>query len=201
MTFKEIQDAVILDRFTELQRGAVKFAINSRYGRVWALEPWAFKRDAVTFSLLTGQSSITLEDLGLQKVDGVWSDIGNDWEGMYSDRPEDFYTYANQTGGRQYAFTVLNNEIRFDRALTSNTNFVAVGELKWQPLVEDTDVPLLPEEYQYALVQGAAADMLLREADPTWQAEEKQWTDQIVELRLAYMGNTRQTQTAYPSWP
>jgi hypothetical protein len=75
VTFKEIQDAVLLDRFNETQRAAIKFAINSRYGRVWAQEPWAFKRVWVDHSLSAGEDSFTLADVGLQTVEAVFTDL------------------------------------------------------------------------------------------------------------------------------
>lgn len=201
MNFLEIQNAVLLDRFSEAQRNAVKDQINSRYGRVWALEPWSFKRTSVEYMLPAGDDDITLTQLGLQKVDAVYKGRANGFEKLYGDRPENFNTYAMTTGGRFYAFTVVGDTIVFERPPTTGETITVIGELKWTPLVNDGDIPLLPREYHYALVQGAASDMLIREADPTWQGEEKQWTDQIVEMRLAYMGNTRALQGAYPPWP
>lgn len=200
MTYKEIQDAVLLDRFDETQRAAIKFAINSRYGRLWALEPWSFKRALVSFAVSAGDSEFTLTELGLQKVEAVFSDLPSDFTRMYADRPEMALQWAETSSGTSAAYTLMGDTLRLDRPPTSATDLLVVGQKKWAPLVNDSDVPLIPAEYHFALVVGAAADMLLREADPTWQGEEKSFNDQVNEMRMSYMSNM-QTQTAYPSWP
>lgn len=201
MNFLEIQNAVKLDRFNESQRAAIKDAINSRYGRLWALEPWSFKRALVSHSLSVDEDEFTLADVGLQKVEGIWSDLPSDFSRLYSDRPEFALDWSDANGGTSAAFTLIGNTIRMDRPVVSATELQILGELLWEPLVADGDIPLIPLEYHYALVQGAAADLLLREADPTWQSEEKQYTDQVNEMRVAYMSNQRMARSAYPSWP
>jgi hypothetical protein len=201
VTFKQIQDAVLLDRFNETQRAAVKFAINSRYGRMWAVEPWSFKRALVSYSMPYDGDEVTLSDLGLQKVDAVWSDLPSSFTRLYSDRPEFAIDWADENRGTSSAFTLIGNTVRLDRPVSAATDLLALGQLKWVPLVDDTDVPLIPEEYHFALVQGGAADMLLRESDPTWQGEEKGFTDQVNEMRLSYLSNQSMPRMAYPAWP
>ncbi len=201
MTFLEMQEAVLLDRFDERQRAPIKDAINSRYGRLWALEPWSFKRIIVEHSLLSGEDSVTLTDLGLQKVETVWSDLPSDLTRLAADRPELIYQHASTTSGTPYGFSIVGDTVYLDRPLSSNATLAFIGEAKWTPLVADGESPLIPAEYHMAIVAGAAADMLLREADPTWQGEEKLFVDQVNEMKLSYMSNLRMAQTAYPSWP
>jgi hypothetical protein len=201
MTFKEIQDDVLLDRFDETQRGAVKSAINSRYGRMWAVEPWTFKRALVSHNLSADDDSFTLADVGLQKVESIHSNLPSDFSRWYSDRPEMALDWASENAGISNAFTVIGNTVRLDRPLSSGAAIWILGQLKWERLVDDNDVPLIPEEYHGALVQGAASDMLLREADPTWQGEEKMYQEQVAEMRLSYLSNQPLARTAYPSWP
>jgi hypothetical protein len=201
MTFKEIQDAVLLDRFNETQRAAIKFAINSRYGRVWAQEPWAFKRVWVDHSLSAGEDSFTLADVGLQTVEAVFTDLPSSYRRMYSDRPELARDTASVNAGVTAAFSLVGDTIILDRSISAATDFQVLGHLAWTPLVDDTDVPLLPLEYHFALVTGAAADMLLRESDPTWQGEEKSYNDQVQEMQKAYMSQQPMARSAYPAWP
>ena len=201
MTFKEIQDNVLLDRFNETQRAAVKQKINSRYGRMWALEPWSFKRVLVEHSLLSGEDEITLAELGLQRVEVIYTDVPSDFTRLYGDRPENALSWASENNGIQGAFTMIGDTIRLDRPGSTASNLLIIGEQKWVPMVGDLDEPLIPAEYHGAIVDGAAADMLLREADPTWQGSQQSYTDQVGEMRYAYMSNHRLVQSAYPSWP
>ncbi len=201
MTYKEIQDAVILDRFNESQRAAIKFAINSRYGRMWALEPWSFKRALVSYTMPLSASTVTLAALGLQKVESIHTDLPASFTRLYADRPEMALDWSDTTGGHSYAFTLIGDSIRLDRPSLTSNDLQILGQLKWSKLVNDADVPLIPEEYHFALVPGAAADMLLRESDPSWQGEEKSFNDQVAEMRLSYMSNQTMARSAYPAWP
>lgn len=201
MNFLEIQNDVLLDRFNESQRAAVKVRINSRYGRLWALEPWSFKRALVTHSPATDATQVTLATLGLQKVEGIWSDLPANFTKLYGDRPELALNWQDTVQGTMYGYTLIGDTIKFDRPVRASTDLQILGELKWTPLVADIDIPFIPVEYHPALSAGAAADMLLREADPTWQGEEKSFNDQVNEMRLSYMSNQRMAQAAYPSWP
>jgi hypothetical protein len=205
MTFKEIQDAVILDRFNETQRSAIKFAINSRYGRVWALEPWSFKRVQVPVPILPGLNEVSLEALGLQSVEAVHtyssaSQLQFDrLSAMYPDRfVEERYLGGND---KPYSWSIHTGALRVNSTALLGYTVYALGQKKWVPLVDDTDEPLLPEEYHFILVVGAAADMLLRESDPTWQGEEKAYNDQVNEMMRSYMSQQPMARTAYPAWP
>ncbi len=203
MTYKEIQDAIILDRFNETQRAAIKFAINSRYGRMWALEPWSFKRGFV-YTAVGASGSFSLEDVGLQKVETIHRPLAGSsgrYAALESTRPELSAGDWVSQPGTPVGFTVSNGEVVMDKGFVPNTSVAVFGELAWQPLVDDTDVPLIPQEYHFALVSGGAADMLLRESDPSWQGEEKSFNDQMAEMRISYMSQQRTAHTAYPAWP
>ncbi len=201
MNYLEIQNQVMLDRFSEQQRTAIKFAINSRYGRVWALEPWSFKRSLVSLNVAALDDRFTLAEVGLQKVEAIWSDLPSDFTKLLSDRPELALDWADTNSGNASAFSLIGNTVRLERPVTSSTDLLVLGQLLWTPLVADTDVPLIPLEYHGMLVAGAAADMLLRESDPTWQGEQQSYNDQVNEMRMSYMNVQPLARSAYPSWP
>ncbi len=206
MNFLEIQDAVKLDRFSETQRAAIKFAINSRYGRVWAMEPWTFKRTVVTATVLANSHIVSLESLGLQDVISMYFQQTTDrpYEELLNIRPEDWIeTYGGLPNASPAAFTIQGGLIRTRTNAPTNVDrvFSVLGDLAWVPLEDDTDVPLLPLEYHGMLVAGAAADMLLREADPTWQGEQQAFNDQVNEMKQTYLSSQPMSRSAYPAWP
>jgi hypothetical protein len=203
MTFKEIQDAVLDDRFSESKRARVKQDINYRYWRIWSQEAWTFKNGIFTFSLPAGTSTVTLASLGIQRLDTVWdaSTFSTSYGELLADRPEDFYKWASGVGGRTASFTVVGDTIRFDRAPTVTTDFVAVGELLWEELVNDNDVPLLPAGSHKILVHGAVSEGLRTENDPTWQAAEQDFQAGLIDLQKGYLSAVRGYNDSWPSFP
>lgn len=200
LTFKEIQDAVLSDRFAESKRGAAKHWINSRYGRLWAMEPWSFKLVAVEADLDADDGTVTLASLGLQRVHAVYGGVGAGFYSLVADRPEDYHTYARTTGGSSYSFTVIGNTIILDKANPTAQTLTIVGEAKWAALVEDTDVPLIPSEFHWALVLGATSEGLRVENDPTWQGPEHDWMANIVDMRNSYLTNVSTFGDSSPTW-
>jgi hypothetical protein len=168
---------------------------------MWALEPWSFKKGWVDATVPADGSTLSLSGLGLQTVEAVYSYEPNYFRQIASIHPTGALGTSATTVGRQEEFYVTGGDLYFDRRAVAEMDVSILGSLKWQKLVDDGDVPLIPEEYHYALVMGAAADMLLRESDPSWQGEEKGFNDQVAEMRIAYMGNQPMARTAYPSWP
>ena len=200
MTFKEIQDAVITDRFDETKRAQIKNWINSRYGRVWAIDPWSFKTVSVEYTLPASSGSVTLAELGLQRIHAVYKSQGVGWTGIYADRPEDFNTGETSASRKAIAFTVVNNAVVFDASYASAQDLVFVGETKWTSLVDDDDVPLLPEEFHWMLVHGATSEGLRIENDPSWQAAEQDWAANLTDLRLAYSSSVMSYGDAAPAF-
>lgn len=200
MTFLEIVNEVLFDRFAETRRSSIERYVNARYGRVWAQEPWTFKRDAVTTSVAGGVSSVLLSTLGMQRIEGVWRVQGNYNYEIDSSRPEDFFHWVTSVGGVPYNFTVYGNTLHLEKSPSSTTDVVVLGELAFTELDNNTDVPLLPSEFHMMLVHGAASEALRMENDPTWQGFEQDYLAYLQDMKMGYLTAVRSYGDAYPSW-
>lgn len=202
MTFKQLQDAVLTDRFSESKRSQVKDWINARYGRVWAREPWSFKLVVTPVTLAANATSVSKGNL--QRVIRIW-DGSTDRNGAYLNleaiAPQDFYEYANQTSlGYPNDVTVVGGNIVADRKATTARTLYVLGEQKFVPLDADGDVPLIPAEFHYMLVHGAASEGLRIENDPTWQGFEQDFQGYYEDLKRAYLTEILGAVAHYPAW-
>ncbi len=204
ITFKEIQDAVLSDRFSEAKRADAKRWINYRYARIWAQEGWSFKMVLANPSIASGASSATLASLGLHRIESVWDSttLGGGYNReIFADRPEDFHRYATTVGGRGYGFTVIGDTLLLDRPVTAATSLIVYGEKVFTPLVNDSDVPLIPEGFHDILVHGGSSEGLRNENDPTWQGFEQDYNAGLLDLKAGYLTAVRTAGDAYPAWP
>jgi len=200
VTFLDIVNEALFDRFSEARRASLKRYVNARYGRVWAQEPWTFKRIAVTTSVAANVSSVSMATLGLQRIEGVWRVQSGRNYNMNPDRPEDFFIWVNASGGTPYDFTVYGDSLRLDKSPSSTTSFVVLGEKAFTELVADADVPLIPAEFHMMLVHGAASEGLRMENDPTWQGFEQDYQAYMNDLKAGYLTAVRNYGDSYPAW-
>lgn len=200
MTYKEIVDEVLFDRFAETRRASINRYVNARYGRVWAAENWSFKRIVVTSSVLAGVSNVTLSTLGLQRIESIFRFSGNVYYGLDADRPEDFFNWATSVGGTPLGFTVYGDTVHLERSPSSTESLRILGEKKFVALSADGDVPLLPEEFHMMLVHGAASEALRMENDPTWQGFEQDYQAYLNDMKASYLTSVRGYGDSYPAW-
>lgn len=201
MTFLEIQNAAMNDRFNESQRADVKNWINFRYGRIWAQDAWNFKLITVTTTLPLSSNIVSLSALGIQRVVAVWDgSFGSYQVPITSARPEDFFNFTSTSAGYPVDFTVVGTNIVFNRPASGARNLTILGEAIWAPLSADGDVPLLPSEFHFVLVQGASAEGLRLQNDPTWRDFEADSDKTIAEMRIGYLTAVKTYQDAYPAW-
>lgn len=198
MNFLEIVNEAMFDRFGESRRASIERYVNARYGRVWASEPWTFKRIAVTQSMT--DSDVTLSALGLQRIEGVWRVQGNYNYESNPLRPEDFFRWTSAIGGTPYEYTVYGDTLHLDKSPSSTTDFVILGEKKFVPLVNNTDEPLLPSEFHMILVHGAISEALRMESDPSWQGAEQDYQAYLEDMKRGYLTAVRNYADAYPAW-
>ncbi len=203
MTFKELQDAVLSDRFSEAKRADAKRWINYRYARIWAQETWPFKMVAVTPSVAAGAKTLSLATLGLQRIEGVWdsSSQGTTNRVYLADRPEDFYNWTSTVSGRGYGFTTIGDTLILDRPASVTTTMLILGESEFIPLSADGDVPLIPAGFHNLLVHGGTSEGLREENDPTWQGFEQDYQAGLVDLKAGYLTAVRSAQDSFPAWP
>lgn len=200
MTFKELQDFVLSDRFDETKRADAKIWLNHRYGRLWAMEPWTFKKSTATLSLSSGASSVALT--GFQRIEGIWdASTSPNFDRMGAIRPEDFYSEKALTSSIPEGFTIIGNTVYFDRTASGARSYQVLGELAFVPLSADGDVPLLPTEFHPTLAHGAISEGLRMEADPAWQGAEQDFVAGIADMRAGYLTQVRTYDDVFPAWP
>jgi len=189
------------DRFKEAQRSDVKNWINYRYGRVWAQEGWTFKTGVSTTTLPLSSNTISLSSLGFQRVYGIWDNSYGSYPiDIEALRPEDFYNWTSTSSRSPVEYSVIGGNLVFDAPASSARSITVYGERSWTPLAADGDVPLFPAEFHFALVQGASAEGLRLQNDPTWRDFEDDFQRAIGEMKVGYLSAVRNYTDAYPAW-
>lgn len=201
MNFLELQNEVITNRFSNDQRPQVKNWLNYRYGRLWAMEDWSFKKQILPLSVSGNATSV---------AKGVHGDIIRIWDTttapgyapMLSLRAEDLWDSGRSvTSGTPYDFTVVGNTIYFERPLDTNRSYWVLSTIPFTALANDSDTPLIPSEFHQLLVAGATAMGLMKENDPASQAFEQDWDNGIQDMKSAYLTSQRTAYDSYPDWP
>lgn len=188
MTFKNIVDAILSDRFPENQRGNAQNWVNHRYWWLWSLEEWPFKKatDAVTIS--SGSQIVTGLPTDLKTVFALYGPNGplerirdhNDFFERYLGTPA-------PTGAPE-AFTTFGTSVLVGPTPNvSSTTYTLLYEKEATLMAADSDQPAFPAGSHFALVHGGAAEGLKLQNDPTWQAFEQDFRDTITILRESYM--------------
>ena len=191
------------DRFDEVKRAEVKEWINARYGRLWSKHPWAFKLQISSVTLAAGSNSTSKGDI--QHVLRVWdssSDRGGNYHKLEAISPDLFYDWSNSlVGAYPSDITVVGGNIVSDRPASLARTLTVLGEKKFVPLVNDTDVPLIPSEFHMALVHGARSEGLKAENDPSWEGPEETYNQYYEDMKQAYLTEILGSVSAYPAWP
>ena len=200
MTYLELQTEVLSDRFDEGKRANVKNWLNYRYGRLWGMEDWTFKTQISDLAVSAGLSQIAKGSIGsiLAIYDATTSPYFSD---TFAVRPEQINAYATLTSGVPYNFTVIGDNLIFERPMDTNRTFKVINEKKFTALSADGDIPLIPTEYHLLLASGASSHGLRLENDPSWQAFEDEWTRGIDDMKKNYLADVRIYSDALPSWP
>lgn len=200
MDFAALQDEVLSDRFGVEKRDATKNWLNYRYGRLWGMEPWTFKNQISTLNVPMNTQSIARGTIG--RISALWdSTLSPNYQGTMPLRPEDFYYFASLSAGTPYNWTVIGDNIVFDRPMGSARTFTVVNEKPFTALVNDTDVPLIPSEYHLVLASGASSHGLRLENDPSWEAFENDWSQGIEDMKKNYLTPVLTFTDSYPDWP
>lgn len=199
MNFLEIQNLVLADRFDESKRAAAKVWINSRYGRIWNSEPWTFKFQQNGFVLNPGESNHLRGTIG--DITSLFMDTGTSfYTPLTLIRPEDFFQNVSLTAGDPGSYSVIGDAIYFDTKMATTRTFFAVSEKVFVPLVADGDIPLIPEEYQVALIHGASAEGCVWENDPSAELFEKKYQEVLDDMKKAFLSSGLYVD-AFPPWP
>ncbi len=201
MDYLEIQNSVLSDRFSEEKRDSAKQAINSRYGRLWLTAGWSFRYALANVVVPLGAN--TLPKGVFHTPIEIYDETNTGYypKKVGSTMPQDLIPFrSTSSSGYPIEFTVIGDTIYLDRNAPTDTDLIIYGELAWVPLVSDEAVPLLPEEFHYMLVVGAASDLLKLENDPSYKPLEDTWEKMLEDMKKGYLGNTF-AYSAWPGWP
>jgi hypothetical protein len=203
MTFLQLQDAVIGDRFDESDRTDVKTWINARYFWLWHLEKWSFRHANDTVTVTSGSNTITGIPTDFSRAVSILRSNGDPLQ-YYAPRRfrSLYYDATNLAVGPPAAYTVesgtfycgpYSNETKSDYMLTYIKAFTALSA--------DGDVPALPSGAHLGLVFGAAATGRKNQSDPTWQGFETDFNSVIAVLRSDYLTDETDDDGSYPADP
>lgn len=202
MTFREIVDAVLSDRFSESQRADAKVWVQHRYWWLWTLEPWTFKQGTDLVTITAGSQTVT----GLATdVLSAHALIGPDGPLAMIPDPRVFYAEYLPTStevGQPEAFTMVGSTVIVGPIpdTSSTDQYTLVYEKEFTPLAEDSDVPALPPGSHFALVHGGCAEGLKLQNDPTWQSFEQDFQATLTVLRQGYLSSMKGAATQFGAY-
>jgi len=201
MTFKQLQDEVILRRFNENYRASIKSWLNTRYSAIWALDDWHFKHvKGAALAVTAGDASPTMpSDFG--KSEGLYDQRGdrlrflapNNWRDRYLDPtvsaidpPYDYTVVAREIWLGPAPSVSRTFTLAYERRLShvdSGTGLAAAGVM-----VNDGDQPIWEAEYDYLLVIDACILGQQMTQDPTWRELVPQRDELLASLREDLIG-------------
>lgn len=190
MTFKQIVDAVLSDRFGEGQRSDAQNWVNHRYWWLWSLEEWPFKKATDAVTVTSGSQVLGSLPTDLKTAFAIFRDDGVPLARI-RDHNDFFERYVTQTPavtGTPEAFTTFGTSILVGPTpnVTSSA-YTLLYEKEVTLLSGDSDLPAFPAGSHFALVHGGAAEGLKLQNDPTWQAFEQDFRDTIAIMKQSYL--------------
>lgn len=204
MTFLQLQNAVMNDRFDESQRGDVQNWINAKYWEVWTLEEWTFRYGTDLVSVTTGSQTVGSLPADLENVRSLQR---GDGESVDSMDPTDFQrTYNDPRApwtGLPEAYTVINGVVSVGPASSETAaDYLMVYEKEYTKLVADGDIPLLPAgSHEALLVFGPSSLGLKLQNDFTWQFFDQTYQSGLDVLRRGYLRDRRDSYQSYAADP
>lgn len=200
MTFREIVDSVLADRFKEAQRADAQRWVNHRYWWLWSLEPWTFKQAIGNVTVTAGSQTVTgvatdfLTARALHQADGTQLEL-------LPDHRVFFERYMDTTAtGEPEAFTVLASTVYVGPTPTVSATYRLVYDREFTSMTADADVPALPVGAHFALVHGGCAEGLKLQNDPTWQSFEEDFQASLSVLRQNYLATMVGAQTQFGAY-
>lgn len=171
MNFLEMQNFVLGERFDSNQRDEVKNVLNTVYGLSWNSNQFDFRHAEANVSVVSGNPDLQdmPTDLGPIQTLVTGTGLRVDYQ-----TPRQFFQYSQNVTetSSPSIYTRLGDILKLAPTPdTSATDWVVAYERRLTFMVEDADIPNWPAEHRYGvLVQGARAQMLAGENDPTFDA-------------------------------
>lgn len=191
MQFSDLYGEVINLRFNSTYIPQAKSWVNLRYTMAWNQNEWTFRYAPANPTVTAGSNVLTGIPTALQRVSYLWDQNGAPV--AYLSPQEFFKTFWNPSAplvGNPEYYTVINGTVYLGPTPVSSysgaSGWQLVYEQKCVPMVNDTDVPLLPVEYHYLLVHGALATGLTLVNDFTYAQQEEMWQEGLQNMSQAY---------------
>jgi hypothetical protein len=188
MTFGEILDAVLLDRFETTHRPRARRAVNNRYAHLWAVEDWTFKYATVNPTTAAGDNTLNglPDDFGIPVY--IWDETGG-VELPYLDQRDFYRLYLPALSGTPEAWTVLNETVLLGPTPTAAATWTCYYRRRLTLLDDENDRPQLPPEFHMALVHGGRAELKAHVNDPTRSDDEQLWQLDLDAMRRDYLAD------------
>lgn len=201
MTFRQIVDAVLSDRFAESQRSDAKTWVNHRYWWLWSLEPWTFRFATADVTITAGSQTVTGVPTDFLMAHALITDDGTSLGALPDTRSflESYYPSSDETGDPE-AFTVVGGTLMVGPTPQASATYRLLYEREFTELVDDADVPALPAGSHFALVHGGAAEGLKLQNDPTWQSFEQDFQASLTVLRQGYLVSVKGASTQFGAY-
>jgi hypothetical protein len=210
-SFLELQNAVIKNGFSESDRSDAKTWINFRYGWIYGLEEWTFRRALASVTYAAGDNTLNglpseyQVAIGLQLSDGTevdpldWVEFNRSYYGSgLTGTPANFTV----VGGSVYLGPTPSvsgtGQMLFLRGLAHKN---ASGTVVAGPMSDDDDVPLIPAEHHLSLVHGGKGSGFRLTNVPMASQLEQDFSNAITAMRANYLDDLRAPIGALPADP
>jgi hypothetical protein len=183
-SFKTMQDDVMLDRFKEANRPAIKRWLNYEWGKLWAGYDWKWKVVGPSDLAVTAGGRTPQMPIDFAKVLSLFNELGDELSPLPSSQFDAIYQQLVEDGqtSPSEAFTVVSYQLYLGPTPDASSTFTLTYERRVGfhpggdtslftvgPMVADADVPaFLPAEH-CPLIELRAARLGLRlSQDPSW---------------------------------
>ncbi len=196
MMFSDLYGDVLALRFngtsaSAAQQTQAKRAVNHALARIWNAAEWTFKEgnDAVTATAGSAALSGLASDFGVARA--LYTDDGTRLRYL---TPRQFYNAYGGTAptGTPESYTIINQAITVSPTPTvTSTAYLLVYEKRLTNLTADGDIPTIPAQHHYLIVDGALSHMLRLYNDFTWQFQEQAFLSGINDMRTEWLADER----------
>jgi hypothetical protein len=190
LSYKQVQDILVGERFGSGMREEIKRWINLRYAQIWGDSEWPFKR--VWRESWNIQVAPPTMPPAYWKTTRLVSSDGTVLGFLDPDRFDSTYPVGSD-GGTPAHYTVLNSQIYLGPSTSTASlvhsyerrpcHFNSSDVLTPGLMNADDDYPVWPVDWHYALVVGATATGLKMQNDPTWDSLEQEFGSVILSMR------------------
>lgn len=203
MTFRQVVDAVLADRFKESQRADAKQWVNFRLGWFFDMEDWTFTYGTDDVTVTSGSQTVSSLPDDFHAALSLLASDGTPLRGI-SDHAEFYERYYNNESpesGTPEAYTVIGGTILVGPTSDeTETDYKLVYKKACTLLSADGDIPAIPTELHFALVHGGAAEGLKLQNDPTWQSFEQDFQAAIQVARRKYLNDLPGAVEQFPAY-